>query len=186
MINETEQKLLDAALKVFAEKGYTNATTKVIAEEAGFSENTLFRKFKNKENLFYVVVIKNHEKMRNEFELVLVDNGFQTSKEFLKALIVNLADTIENNFETFDLTFQVRSKEFEPIMLAFNKRLTEYLEKNLENSKIDCEILSLTIISFIYLLNIEKNRGYTFVDSGEAIEKFVDNFFVFNEKSYVH
>lgn len=46
MADETKQKILDAALKIFAEKGYKGATTMSIAEEAGFSEKTLFRKFK--------------------------------------------------------------------------------------------------------------------------------------------
>jgi len=31
-----EQKFLDAALKIFAEKGYKGATTVTIAKEAGF------------------------------------------------------------------------------------------------------------------------------------------------------
>ncbi len=31
----TEQKILDAALKIFAKKGYDAATTRVIAEESG-------------------------------------------------------------------------------------------------------------------------------------------------------
>ena len=48
MADETKQKILDTALKVFAEKGYKGATTLTIAEESCFSEKTLFRKFKTK------------------------------------------------------------------------------------------------------------------------------------------
>ena len=48
MSNTTEQKILEAALKMFAQKGYKGATTMIIAEEAGFSEKTLFRRFKTK------------------------------------------------------------------------------------------------------------------------------------------
>ncbi|HEX9565372.1 MAG TPA: helix-turn-helix domain-containing protein [Gemmatimonadaceae bacterium] len=42
------QKLLDAALRVFAESGFRGATTKRIAEAAGVNEVTLFRHFKSK------------------------------------------------------------------------------------------------------------------------------------------
>ncbi|MEM2265151.1 MAG: helix-turn-helix domain-containing protein [Nitrososphaerota archaeon] len=53
---ETEDKLLQAALELFSEKGYLGATTKEIAKRAGVSELTLFRHFKSKENLFTAVL----------------------------------------------------------------------------------------------------------------------------------
>ena len=43
---------MEADLKFFSENGYAGARTRLIAEKAGFSEMTLFRKFKTKENLF--------------------------------------------------------------------------------------------------------------------------------------
>jgi TetR/AcrR family transcriptional regulator len=139
MTDETEQKILDAALKEFAEKGYKGATTRVIADKAGFTEMTLFRKFETKENLFYRVIAQNHEKMRREFELVLVDKKFENPRDFLETLIKNLAKIMEDNFETFDLTSQDRGEKFEPVMAGFVKRLAEYLEKNIPNSEIDYE-----------------------------------------------
>lgn len=44
----SRQKLIDAALRVFAESGFRGATTRRIAEEAGVNEVTLFRHFKSK------------------------------------------------------------------------------------------------------------------------------------------
>ncbi len=58
MVDKTEQKILDVALKEFAEEGYVGARTRIIAEKSGFSEMTLFRKFKTKENLFNMVLNK--------------------------------------------------------------------------------------------------------------------------------
>ncbi len=46
-----EQIIFDAALKVVTERGYIGATTKLIAEEAGIGEVTLFRRFGNKDAL---------------------------------------------------------------------------------------------------------------------------------------
>ena len=54
-----EQRILEAALKVFASEGYTGATTRKIAEEANVAEVTLFRKFKSKENLLKEVLNNN-------------------------------------------------------------------------------------------------------------------------------
>ncbi len=48
----THDRILEAALKVFSGHGYTGATTKTIAQEAGVNEVTLFRHFGNKQQLF--------------------------------------------------------------------------------------------------------------------------------------
>jgi AcrR family transcriptional regulator len=45
---ESRQKLLEAAMRVFAESGFRGATTRRIAEAAGVNEVTLFRLFKSK------------------------------------------------------------------------------------------------------------------------------------------
>jgi AcrR family transcriptional regulator len=48
----TRERLLAAALAVFAEKGYRAATTREIAARAGVAELTLFRRFSSKQGLF--------------------------------------------------------------------------------------------------------------------------------------
>jgi len=47
--------ILNAALKEFASKGYTEASTNVIAKEAGISKGLMFHYIKSKENLFFIV-----------------------------------------------------------------------------------------------------------------------------------
>lgn len=49
---DTQQKIIEASVLVFTEKGYLGSSTKAIAEQAGVAEMTLFRKFKTKQNLF--------------------------------------------------------------------------------------------------------------------------------------
>ncbi|GKT08232.1 TetR/AcrR family transcriptional regulator [Desulforhabdus sp. TSK] len=48
----TKDKILDAALHVFSEKGFHPATVDEIAERAGVGKGTLYRYFANKETLF--------------------------------------------------------------------------------------------------------------------------------------
>lgn len=52
MISNSEQKILEASLSLFSQKGYNAVTTKEIAHQAGVSEMTLFRHFTCKRNLF--------------------------------------------------------------------------------------------------------------------------------------
>lgn len=53
---DTAQKIMEASIIVFTERGYLGATTKEIAATAGVSEMTLFRKFQTKQNLFNIMI----------------------------------------------------------------------------------------------------------------------------------
>lgn len=53
------ERLIDAASRVFARDGLTGATTRAIAREAGVNEVTLFRHFRSKERLLAAVVQQN-------------------------------------------------------------------------------------------------------------------------------
>ena len=48
----TEDKILNASIILFSQKGYSAVTTKEISKEAGVSEMTIFRHFESKHNLF--------------------------------------------------------------------------------------------------------------------------------------
>nr|WP_207716526.1 TetR/AcrR family transcriptional regulator [Clostridium beijerinckii] len=50
--SEKQNRILNAAINEFAEKGYENASTNDIVKEAGISKGLLFHYFKNKKQLF--------------------------------------------------------------------------------------------------------------------------------------
>jgi AcrR family transcriptional regulator len=52
----TRRRILEAAAKIISEKGYSGATTRLIAAEAGVNEVTLFRHFGKKENLLTALI----------------------------------------------------------------------------------------------------------------------------------
>jgi len=54
--DDTRQRILQAAARTFAEKGYARATTRALAAAAGVNEVTLFRHFGSKEGLFSAII----------------------------------------------------------------------------------------------------------------------------------
>jgi TetR/AcrR family fatty acid metabolism transcriptional regulator len=54
--------ILDAALKVFAERGYHDARLEDIAASAGFSKASLYNYYEDKEEIFLHILIRMHEK----------------------------------------------------------------------------------------------------------------------------
>ena len=51
-----KQQILDAALKVFSDKSFAEATTAEIAQEAGVAEGTIYNYFASKRELLIAVV----------------------------------------------------------------------------------------------------------------------------------
>lgn len=51
MLDETQNKIVEATMNLIMERGYSATTTKDIALEAGINECTIFRKFKGKKEI---------------------------------------------------------------------------------------------------------------------------------------
>ena len=56
-----DEEILEAAMKTIVREGYDGATTKLIADEAGINEVTLFRKFHSKENILQAVIMQQRD-----------------------------------------------------------------------------------------------------------------------------
>lgn len=54
-ITQPKKTILSAALKVFAKNGYTGATTREIAKEAGVANGLIFYHYKDKQMLFFAL-----------------------------------------------------------------------------------------------------------------------------------
>ncbi len=190
MTNLTEQKLLDAALKVFAENGYAGARTRIIAEEAGLSEMTLFRKFKTKENLFNTVLVCNQEKILKDFDSIFLKEDFEnprnsvsgprnevsySTRDFFESLMDKLVDVIGNNYEYVKVFINEKCRISETVIGAFIEHLAKYIEENAYNNKINYKVLAFTVLSFIYFLIFHENHGRKTLSQDEAIKGFIDH-----------
>lgn len=176
MTDETKQKILEAALKLFSEKGYGGATTRIIATEAGFTEMTLYTKFKTKQNLFDQVIVHGMKKLNEDASSMLfIDNEFEDPQDFLETYVKNLVEFVWNNFEFFRLGFNQDRKIFEQILLEGSYDFSKYIEKHIPNQKIDYMAFTLSIFSFVYMFNLGRyhNRQDTSIE--HILEKFIYN-----------
>jgi AcrR family transcriptional regulator len=57
----SRERILEAAARVYAKHGFRGATTRLIANEAGVNEVTLFRTFGSKSALLEAVLMQHHE-----------------------------------------------------------------------------------------------------------------------------
>lgn len=55
-MTEKQRRILESAIKIFAEKGFHGSSTSEIARDAGVAEGTIFRHFKTKKDLLYALI----------------------------------------------------------------------------------------------------------------------------------
>jgi AcrR family transcriptional regulator len=194
-MENTEQRILDAALRVFASEGYTGATTRKIAEEANVAEVTLFRKFKSKENLLKEVLVNNRtvfSSLDDLFHLFQKEKDIDLETE-LRILGKNIAKTMRDKKKDrkrrmfmFMLFEEGRRRpEVAKALSAFLqmniKPLSEYFELQIKNRKmrnVNSRSAAVTFVSyFVYTTLLREVFGDNFLgDNDEEIERFIDIF----------
>jgi len=95
------QEILDAAIKVFAEKGFHEATLDEVAQEAEFSKGTLYLYFSNKEDLLSTIVSDSLEKWTEFYKSTIT--GKESFREEITAVFNGVAERIFGNPDLFTL-----------------------------------------------------------------------------------
>ncbi|MEK5389607.1 TetR/AcrR family transcriptional regulator [Margalitia sp. FSL K6-0131] len=103
--DERREQIKQAALKVFARRGYTGTKTSVIAEEAGISEGLIYRYFQSKKELYTTIVQELMEEAKRELTQAPSLPG--TPFEQIRNLTKNMMD--ENNMYAFMLMERART-----------------------------------------------------------------------------
>lgn len=163
-MDETSQKIIDAAMALVRDKGYVATTTKEIAREAGVNECTLFRKFKSKKDI--VLQGANQAGWRANVVPEIFENiEWDLQKDlamFMRAYIDRMTPDFVNLSiglrapQLYEETRQLIMK----VPQAFLMTCTDYLNKMCAMGKIpkkDFQALALTVFSATF--------GYTFLQA---------------------
>lgn len=92
-MTEKQLRILQAAIDIFAEKGYAAASTSEIAQRAGVAEGTIFRHYKTKKELLLSIVSPMMAKLVAPYVLrdftKVLEAEYQGFDEFLRAVLLN-------------------------------------------------------------------------------------------------
>jgi len=163
----TREKILKAARETFIKKGYKGATTRKIAQEAGVSEVTLFRKFKSKSNLLREILDENailssqifNKFIKSELRDKPEEFLYRLAEEFFKLVVEKKIDLIfiilvekeleEHGLEEWEL--------LDSINRTLYTNLTNYFKEQIKKGnirKISPETASLIFVSYLSHLNL--------------------------------
>lgn len=93
-VTDKQARILEAAIEMFAEKGYSNTTTSEIAKKAGVAEGTIFRHYKTKKELLLAIVTPTLTKVvapiiEKTFVKDILEKDYDSYEDFLRALMIN-------------------------------------------------------------------------------------------------
>lgn len=171
-MDETSQKIIDAAMALVRDKGYVATTTKEIAKAAGVNECTLFRKFKNKKDIVLQGVNQAH--WRANVTPEIFENIKWNLQADIEMFMRAYMDRMTPDFVNLSIGLRAPQlyEETSPLIMkvpqAFLSSFTEYLSTMYEKGKIqkaDFEALAMTIFSSTF--------GYTFLKAsfGDGLSK---------------
>jgi AcrR family transcriptional regulator len=111
-MKETEQRILDAAMRVFGRDGVSGATTREIARVARVNEVTLFRHFRNKNELLRQMVLCSAQ----NYDHVFAAASVKSRAEFRKTV------------RSFAEAYQEKLRSHEDLVRTFIGELKRHLK----------------------------------------------------------
>ncbi len=123
---ETQEKILNAAIKLIALNGFKATTTASIAKEAGLSETIIFKYYRDKPSLLREIVQKAMGQLLDNIQITPLLEKVEKSKDyptrdFLKTILVDRLEFLENNFELVKIVLMEMQYNDELMILAKNK-----------------------------------------------------------------
>jgi AcrR family transcriptional regulator len=103
-------KILQAAVDMFAEKGYAATSTSEIAQKAGVAEGTIFRHYKTKKDLLLSIVAPVMSSLVAPFVMrdlsKVLEKDFGRFEDFLRATIENRAEFAKKHIQALKILLQ--------------------------------------------------------------------------------
>ncbi len=186
MLDDTSQKIVDAAMALIRDKGYVATTTKEIARLAGVNECTLFRKFENKKDIVLQGV--NQAKWRANVTPDIFGSVTWDLQTDLEMFMRSYMDRMTPDFVNLSIGLRAPqlyedTKDFiMKVPQAFLSEFKQYLEAMYEKGKIvqgDFEALAMAFFSATFgyvFLKASFNDELTKVDKESYIANNVELF----------
>jgi len=190
----TEERILEAAIKIFSEKGFSAATTSEIAKEAKVAEGTIFRYFPKKKELLHGIVLKaidlfGQNVVVNSLEKTIEANKRKDTAELLKAIIMDRVSLFEEYFPYIKVIFyeiqfhdDVRELFFDKIakeLIKIGKQIFNEGKKRGEFRDINPFIAARSFVGMAFMMIMQRQfflSETVYVNIEDEIEVLIDIF----------
>lgn len=133
-----KQKLIEAAKKLFSEKGFYSTYVDDIIKEAGVGKGTFYRNFKNKEDIFVALLFMFLHDWQSTVSIGIDKNASLSYVDYIKKVALESFTFFKNNEELSNLYFRIApglSAIIEPYLKNFETRMLDYIINDLEKAR---------------------------------------------------
>ncbi len=184
-LNSTDIKIIEATFGILQKEGFTKATTKKIAAEAGVNEVTIFRNFKNKNNLVEITKEYYLELYLQKMEEIFDYDEDDEIEDYLHSNFVGLLHLSDNDFSIIKVAMEEvrdtpeRKQLISRITNVVIGKLEDFFKSQIEKGKvraIDSRVLagmcfSITFQSIILWKIYDKKPS---VETDQYAKNFLD------------
>ena len=163
--SNTDEKIINATFAILQREGFAKATTKKIAAEAGVNEVTIFRNFKNKNNLVEVTKEYHLQRYLEKMEEIFDFKEDDEIEEYLQSNFIGILNLSEDDYSIIKLAMEEvrnipeKKQLISRITDTIISKLEEFFKFQMEKGKIrqvDARVLagmcfSITFQSVILL-----------------------------------
>lgn len=160
-LSEKQLNILQAAIEMFAEKGYAATSTSEIAKRAGVAEGTIFRHYKTKKDLLLAIVKPTLFQsvapfLAKKFVKDVFENEYEHYEQFVRAVFKNRYEFVKTYLPAVRVLWQEMAfqgdikKQFQTIFINHVydkfKQIVEHFQQKGELALLPPEtIIRLTI-----------------------------------------
>ena len=130
-MTEKQEKILLAALELFARDGFSTTSTSKVAALAGVSEGLIFRHFKNKEGLLDAIIKEGEEKARTLFADIVLEPDPKAVIRKTIDMVLNIS-TNRADLEFWKLQYKIKwetekygEHKMEPLLMALTNAFSK-------------------------------------------------------------
>lgn len=153
--------LIEQGKLLFSKMGFRKTSILEITKNVGVAQGTFYKFFNSKEELYFVILEMEEEKIKEQFAYVDIFKDNQP-KNAMKSILRQMITTIEENPFIRELYFGSNMENM------LNKLSPELLEKHFKNDS----------ISFFPLIEALKNAGFIIEKDPETIASVIRSLFL--------
>ena len=158
-------EIMDAAMLLFMEKGYTNTTTQDIVDKVNISRGLLYYHFKNKEDILYCLVERYSEKLLRDIHVIVYDEdktAIEKIRAFIDATIISTDNVSAEGTElqkTVDLEEnrymldKLSHKLIEKLTIYFEKIINQGISEKVFSVKYPSETSEFLMTAYVFVSN---------------------------------
>jgi AcrR family transcriptional regulator len=159
-MTDKQEKILKAALELFASEGFAATSTSKVAKLAGVSEGLIFRHYKNKQGLLEAILMEGEQRIKTMFAEVVMEPDPTT----LIRKVLNIKDLMvstQADFDFWKLQYKIKweievyaENKMEPVQMALSNAFKKLGYKNPDH---EAEFLLITLDGMATRLFLQKD-----------------------------